>query len=136
VPGSTPVVATQGFDPSRIEFPGGLGCPSTAAGGASPRLVAGRLTDDQVPERCSAYGRVRPPPSSPTDRAAIAQATNTLRFSAGNFYINDKPTGAVVGQQSFDGTRASGTNEKAGAIFNLIRWVNPALVGRELGCPL
>ena len=58
------------------------------------------------------------------DRAAIAQATEKLRFSAGNFYINDKPTGAVVGQQPFGGARASGTNDKAGSIFNLIRWVN------------
>ncbi len=58
------------------------------------------------------------------DRAAIAHATDVLRFSAGNFYINDKPTGAVVGQQPFGGARASGTNDKAGSIFNLIRWVN------------
>ncbi len=58
------------------------------------------------------------------DRAAIAQATDALRYSAGNFYINDKPTGAVVGQQPFGGARASGTNDKAGSVFNLIRWVN------------
>jgi len=58
------------------------------------------------------------------DRAAIARATDALRFSAGNFYVNDKPTGAVVGQQPFGGARASGTNDKAGSIFNLIRWVN------------
>jgi len=58
------------------------------------------------------------------DRAAIARASEVLRFSAGNFYINDKPTGAVVGQQPFGGARASGTNDKAGSIFNLIRWVN------------
>jgi 1-pyrroline-5-carboxylate dehydrogenase len=58
------------------------------------------------------------------DRAAIAHASQVLRFSAGNFYINDKPTGAVVGQQPFGGARASGTNDKAGSIFNLIRWVN------------
>jgi 1-pyrroline-5-carboxylate dehydrogenase len=58
------------------------------------------------------------------DRAAIADATEALRFAAGNFYINDKPTGAVVGQQPFGGARASGTNDKAGSIFNLIRWVN------------
>ena len=58
------------------------------------------------------------------DRAAIARATDALRYSAGNFYINDKPTGAVVGQQPFGGARASGTNDKAGSIFNLIRWVN------------
>ena len=60
------------------------------------------------------------------DRAAIAAATEALRFAAGNFYINDKPTGAVVGQQPFGGARASGTNDKAGSIFNLIRWVTPA----------
>ncbi len=58
------------------------------------------------------------------DRAAIARATDALRYSAGNFYINDKPTGAVVGQQPFGGARASGTNDKAGSVFNLIRWVN------------
>jgi 1-pyrroline-5-carboxylate dehydrogenase len=58
------------------------------------------------------------------DRAAIARASEVLRFSAGNFYINDKPTGAVVGQQPFGGARASGTNDKAGSIFNLIRWVS------------
>jgi 1-pyrroline-5-carboxylate dehydrogenase len=60
-----------------------------------------------------------------TDRAAIAAATEELRFAAGNFYINDKPTGAVVGQQPFGGGRASGTNDKAGAVHNLLRWVSP-----------
>ncbi|MBA3620631.1 MAG: L-glutamate gamma-semialdehyde dehydrogenase [Acidothermales bacterium] len=59
------------------------------------------------------------------DRAAIAEATDVLRFSAGNFYINDKPTGAVVGQQPFGGARASGTNDKAGAPQNLMRWASP-----------
>jgi 1-pyrroline-5-carboxylate dehydrogenase len=59
-----------------------------------------------------------------TDRAAIAEATARLRYSAGNFYINDKPTGAVVGQQPFGGARASGTDDKAGSVFNLIRWVS------------
>ncbi|SEF95276.1 delta-1-pyrroline-5-carboxylate dehydrogenase [Thermomonospora echinospora] len=58
------------------------------------------------------------------DRAAIAHATEVLRFAAGNFYINDKPTGAVVGQQPFGGGRASGTNDKAGSILNLIRWTS------------
>ncbi|MEU7002726.1 L-glutamate gamma-semialdehyde dehydrogenase [Nonomuraea sp. NPDC046570] len=58
------------------------------------------------------------------DRYAVASAAERLRFAAGNFYINDKPTGAVVGQQPFGGARASGTNDKAGSIFNLIRWVN------------
>ncbi len=59
------------------------------------------------------------------DRAAIAWARKTLRFAAGNFYINDKPTGAVVGQQPFGGGRASGTNDKAGAAANLLRWTSP-----------
>jgi 1-pyrroline-5-carboxylate dehydrogenase len=66
------------------------------------------------------------------DRAAIARATDSLRFSAGNFYINDKPTGAVVGQQPFGGARASGTNDKAGSIFNLIRWVNARTIKEQL----
>ncbi len=68
------------------------------------------------------------------DRAAIAAATHALRFSAGNFYINDKPTGAIVGQQPFGGARASGTNDKAGSIFNLIRWVNARTI-KELFVP-
>ena len=59
-----------------------------------------------------------------TDRAAIAEAAEALRYSAGNFYVNDKPTGAVVGQQPFGGARASGTDDKAGSVFNLIRWVS------------
>jgi 1-pyrroline-5-carboxylate dehydrogenase len=58
------------------------------------------------------------------DRAAIAEASRALRFAAGNFYINDKPTGAVVGQQPFGGGRASGTNDKAGAAQNLLRWTS------------
>jgi 1-pyrroline-5-carboxylate dehydrogenase len=68
------------------------------------------------------------------DRAAIAEATEVLRFAAGNFYINDKPTGAVVGQQPFGGARASGTNDKAGSVFNLIRWVNTRSI-KELFVP-
>jgi len=59
-----------------------------------------------------------------TDRQAIVKATNILRHSAGNFYINDKPTGAVVGQQPFGGSRGSGTNDKAGSLLNLIRWTS------------
>jgi len=69
------------------------------------------------------------------DRAAIAAASEKLRFSAGNFYINDKPTGAVVGQQPFGGARASGTNDKAGSIFNLIRWVNARTIKESLAPP-
>ncbi|MDP9068257.1 MAG: L-glutamate gamma-semialdehyde dehydrogenase [Actinomycetota bacterium] len=59
------------------------------------------------------------------DEAAIVEAKHRLRFAAGNFYVNDKPTGAVVGQQPFGGGRRSGTNDKAGSIWNLIRWVSP-----------
>ena len=62
------------------------------------------------------------------DRAAVAQAVTRLRQAAGNMYINDKPTGAVVGQQPFGGGRASGTNDKAGSAFNLLRWASPRVV--------
>jgi 1-pyrroline-5-carboxylate dehydrogenase len=62
------------------------------------------------------------------DRAAIQEAKDRLRYAAGNFYVNDKPTGAVVGQQPFGGSRASGTNDKAGSMWNLIRWVTPRTV--------
>ena len=60
-----------------------------------------------------------------TDRNIVREATAALRHAAGNFYINDKPSGAVVGQQPFGGGRASGTNDKAGSILNLLRWVSP-----------
>jgi len=62
------------------------------------------------------------------DRDAVKLAYRKLRFAAGNFYINDKPTGAVVGQQPFGGSRASGTNDKAGSLLNLLRWVSPRTV--------
>ncbi len=62
------------------------------------------------------------------DRAAVAEAQRVLRYAAGNFYVNDKPTGAVVGQQPFGGARASGTNDKAGSLFNLIRWTSPRAI--------
>jgi 1-pyrroline-5-carboxylate dehydrogenase len=62
------------------------------------------------------------------DRAAVDQATARLRDAAGNFYVNDKPTGAVVGQQPFGGARASGTNDKAGSMANLARWVSPRAI--------
>ncbi len=60
-----------------------------------------------------------------TDRTAVVEADRALRQAAGNFYINDKPTGAVVGQQPFGGARASGTNDKAGSVWNLMRWTSP-----------
>jgi 1-pyrroline-5-carboxylate dehydrogenase len=67
-----------------------------------------------------------------TDRAAINHASNILRFAAGNFYINDKPTGAVVGQQPFGGARGSGTNDKAGSAQNLLRWVSARSIKETL----
>ena len=69
-----------------------------------------------------------PAPSSPPTGRAIDHAANALRNAAGNFYINDKPTGAVVGQQPFGGARASGTNDKAGSLWNLIRWTSPRTI--------
>jgi 1-pyrroline-5-carboxylate dehydrogenase len=69
------------------------------------------------------------------DRRAISEADRALRNSAGNYYINDKPTGAVVGQQPFGGGRASGTNDKAGSILNLLRWVSPRSIKETLSPP-
>jgi 1-pyrroline-5-carboxylate dehydrogenase len=69
------------------------------------------------------------------DRAAVAEAHRALRYAAGNFYVNDKPTGAVVGQQPFGGARASGTNDKAGSLFNLIRWISPRAVKETFAPP-
>ncbi len=69
------------------------------------------------------------------DRNAINLASDKLRYSAGNFYINDKPTGAVVGQQPFGGARASGTNDKAGAAYNLIRWVEARTIKENFSPP-
>ena len=69
------------------------------------------------------------------DRAAIIKASSALRHAAGNFYINDKPTGAVVGQQPFGGARASGTNDKAGSKMNLVRWVSARTVKESFAPP-
>jgi len=69
------------------------------------------------------------------DRAAVRQATHALRNAAGNFYVNDKPTGAVVGQQPFGGARASGTNDKAGSKMNLLRWVSARAVKETFSPP-
>ena len=71
-----------------------------------------------------------------TDRYAITEATEALQNCAGNFYINDKPTGAVVGQQPFGGARASGTNDKAGSSQNLLRWVSPRLIKETFVTPV
>ncbi len=70
------------------------------------------------------------------DRDAIVHAMQVLRFAAGNFYINDKPTGAVVGQQPFGGARASGTNDKAGSPQNLLRWTSTRSIKETLVPPV
>jgi len=71
-----------------------------------------------------------------TDRRAVVEASKALRHAAGNFYINDKPTGAVVGQQPFGGSRASGTNDKAGSKMNLLRWVSARSIKETFSPPL
>ena len=69
------------------------------------------------------------------DRAAVREASDALRNAAGNFYINDKPTGAVVGQQPFGGARASGTNDKAGSSLNLLRWTSTRIIKETFAPP-
>lgn len=70
------------------------------------------------------------------DRAALDLADRKLRHAAGNYYINDKPTGAVVGQQPFGGARASGTNDKAGSVLNLYRWVSARTIKENFVPPV
>lgn len=69
------------------------------------------------------------------DREVIAKVSEKLRFAAGNFYINDRPTGSIVGQQPFGGARASGTNDKAGSKFNLLRWMSPRSIKETMVAP-
>ena len=69
------------------------------------------------------------------DRNVIEKATKILKHAAGNFYVNDKPTGAVVGRQPFGGARGSGTNDKAGSMLNLLRWVSPRLIKETFVTP-
>jgi 1-pyrroline-5-carboxylate dehydrogenase len=71
-----------------------------------------------------------------TDRNAVVQAHVALRFAAGNFYVNDKPTGAVVGRQPFGGSRSSGTNDKAGSLVNLLRWTSPRTIKETFAPPI
>ncbi len=87
-----------------------------------------RLVDTQTPYALTGAVFAR-------DRAAVQEAEQALVNAAGNFYINDKPTGAVVGQQPFGGGRASGTNDKAGSMWNLIRWTSPRAVKETLAPP-
>ncbi|SNR31848.1 delta-1-pyrroline-5-carboxylate dehydrogenase [Haloechinothrix alba] len=69
------------------------------------------------------------------DRDAVAEAHRVLRYAAGNFYVNDKPTGSVVNQQPFGGARASGTNDKAGSLFNMVRWTSPRAIKENFDAP-
>ena len=71
-----------------------------------------------------------------TDRGVLEEASTALRFAAGNLYLNDKPTGAVVGQQPFGGSRASGTNDKAGSVLNLLRWASPRTIKETFHPPM
>ena len=86
-----------------------------------------------VVDRSAAYGLTGAVVG--TDRAALHRASEALRFTAGNFYLNDRPTGAVVGQQPFGGGRASGTNDKAGSVLNLQRWTSPRSIKENLNPP-
>ncbi len=97
-----------------------------------PLLTVWRYEDKKIDEALTACDSASPYALTGAifcrDRRAIVELSDKLRFAAGNFYINDKPTGAVVGQQPFGGGRASGTNDKAGSVLNLVRWVSPRTV--------
>ena len=97
-----------------------------------PLLTLWRYEDKKIDEALAACDRASPYALTGAifcrDRQSIVELSDKLRFAAGNFYINDKPTGAVVGQQPFGGGRASGTNDKAGSVLNLVRWVSPRTV--------
>ena len=100
-----------------------------------PRLRRRRLGRDARPGRRRRAVRAdRLGLRAPTGPRSV-EADRALRFSAGNFYVNDKPTGAVVGQQPFGGARASGTNDKAGSILNLLRWVSPRTIKETFSPP-
>ena len=118
--------STADYDVAQSEIPGAvflpLGPPATA-----PHLA---LVREPLFAPYALTGAV-----IARDRYAIAWAQEELRFAAGNFYINDKPTGAVVGQQPFGGGRASGTNDKAGAAVNLLRWTSPRSIKETMVPP-
>ena len=87
----------------------------------------------QLCNKTSPYGLTRA--IFANDKYAVIKANEYLKYVAGNFYINDKPTGAVVGIQPFGGSRASGTNDKAGGLYNLLRWTNPRNIKEQLNPP-
>jgi 1-pyrroline-5-carboxylate dehydrogenase len=104
-----------------------------------PVLTMYRYDDQRMDEALGAVEQASPYALTGAifcrDRGEIARMSEALRSAAGNFYINDKPTGAVVGQQPFGGGRASGTNDKAGSIFNLIRWASPRAIKETFSPP-
>jgi 1-pyrroline-5-carboxylate dehydrogenase len=104
-----------------------------------PVLAVNVFDDDQFDQVVEQAGEVAPYALTgaifAADREVVDRASTALRFSAGNFYVNDKPTGAVVGQQPFGGGRASGTNDKAGSILNLLRWVSPRTIKETFVAP-
>ena len=110
-------------------------CATSCSGRSSPRTSTTRAVGRhaRARRRDGAYALTGAVFSD--DRYAIDEAHDALRYAAGNFYVNDKPTGAVVGQQPFGGARASGTNDKAGSMWNLIRWVSPRTIKETLVPP-
>ena len=104
-----------------------------------PVVTAHAYPDDTWPQLLATVDRTSPYALTGAvfarDRAAIREARHALRNAAGNFYINDKPTGAVVGQQPFGGARASGTNDKAGSKMNLLRWVSARTIKETFSPP-
>ncbi len=104
-----------------------------------PVLTVYRYADQRMDETLAEVEKASPYALTGSifcrDRAEIHRMSTALRFAAGNFYINDKPTGAVVGQQPFGGGRASGTNDKAGSIYNLVRWMSPRVIKETFAPP-
>jgi 1-pyrroline-5-carboxylate dehydrogenase len=104
-----------------------------------PVVTAHPYPDERWPETLAAVDETSPYALTgaifATDRGAVREAASALRHAAGNFYVNDKPTGAVVGQQPFGGARASGTNDKAGSKLNLVRWVSARTIKETFSPP-
>ena len=122
------------FDPAKRWLPAGTALKAFATDPSSAGISASLAffpLDGDVGVACGGdykTPKVSLTPLTAGGGAAIVKAMNRLRHAAGNFYINDKPTGAVVGQQPFGGARASGTNDKAGSWLNLERWVSPRTI--------
>ena len=116
-----------------------LTCPDRQAHETAIQEVTKAWVDDKVDETATLCDETSPYGLTGAvwgrDRLEVEKLTDKLCYAAGNFYINDKPTGAVVGMQPFGGARASGTNDKAGGEFNLIRWIIPRVIKETLVSP-